>query len=130
MDNVVQRLDYFHHPTHNKPIINRCMTMAWIYLTIGIVFEVLGTICMKYAEGFSKLVPSLLVFVFYGLSLASLVFVLEKMKVSVAYAIWASLGTALIAIIGMIWFDEPVSFIKIVSLFLIVLGIAGLELYG
>ncbi|MEI7946171.1 MAG: multidrug efflux SMR transporter [bacterium] len=113
-----------------KTNINLVISMAWIYLAIGIVFEVLGTICMKYAEGFSKLVPSILVFVFYGLSLASLVFVLEKMKVSVAYAIWASLGTALIAIIGMIWFHEPVSVIKIVSLFLIILGIAGLELYG
>jgi small multidrug resistance pump len=58
------------------------------------------------------------------------VLVLEKMKVSVAYAIWASLGTALIAVIGMIWFDEPVTLLKIISILLIVIGIAGLELYG
>jgi small multidrug resistance pump len=102
--------------------------MGWFFLAIGIVFEVLGTVCMKYADGFSKLMPSVLVFVCYGISLAALVFVLKRMEVSVAYAIWASLGTALIAAIGMVWFREPVSVIKIVSLSLIIIGIIGLEL--
>lgn len=102
--------------------------MKWSFLAAGIVFEVLGTICMKYAEGFTKLFPSILVFVFYGLSLAALVFVLEKMEVSIAYGIWASAGTALIAIIGMLFFKENVSVAKIVSVSFIILGIMGLEL--
>jgi len=101
----------------------------WFIFSLGIVFEVLGTICMKLADGFSKLVPSVLVFVFYGLSLASLVFVLKKMEVSVVYAIWASLGIVLISIIGIIWFKEPISFIKIISILLIIIGIFGLELF-
>jgi small multidrug resistance pump len=103
--------------------------MKWMTLALGIVFEVLGTICMKYAEGFTKLIPSILVFVFYGISLASLVFVLEKMQVSIAYAIWASAGTALIAIIGIVFFQETVSITKIISISFIVLGILGLELF-
>ena len=78
--------------------------MKWLILLAGIIFEVLGTVTMKYAEGFTKLIPSILVFVFYGISLAALVFVLEKMEVGNAYAIWASAGTALIAIIGIIFF--------------------------
>lgn len=102
--------------------------MKWAILGLGIFFEVLGTICMKYAEGFTKLVPSILVFVFYGISLAALVFLLEKMQVSIAYAIWASAGTALIAILGMVFFKEPVSVAKIISLSFIILGILGLEL--
>ena len=102
--------------------------MKWIILSTGILFEVLGTICMKYAEGFTKLIPSVLVFVFYGISLAALVFVLEKMQVSIAYAIWASAGTALIAILGIIFFKEPFSIAKIISLSFIILGILGLEL--
>ena len=102
--------------------------MKALILSIGIIFEVLGTICMKYAEGFTKLVPSVLVFVFYGISLAALVFVIEKMQVSIAYAVWASVGTALISVIGIIVFKEPVSVGKIVSLSLIRLGILGLEL--
>jgi small multidrug resistance pump len=105
------------------------MKLHWIYLALGILFEVLGTVCMKYAEGFTKLWPSVLVFVFYGLSLGLLVLVLEKFEVSIAYAIWASLGTALIAIIGIIFFKEPVSVTKIVSITLIILGILGLELF-
>jgi len=102
--------------------------MKWLILGTGILFEVLGTICMKYAEGFTKLVPSVLVFVFYGISLAALVFLLEKMQVSIAYAIWASAGTALIAIIGMLFFKEPFSWAKALSISLIILGILGLEL--
>lgn len=104
--------------------------MQWLYLGLGIIFEVLGTICMKLAEGFTKLVPSILVFVFYGLALACLVFILKKMgEISVIYAIWASAGTALIAVIGMIWFKEPVTPVKIASILLIILGILGLELF-
>lgn len=103
--------------------------MKWVILATGILFEVLGTICMKYAEGFTKWVPSILVFVFYGISLAALVFVLEKMQVSIAYAIWASAGTALIAVIGMVFFKEPVSLVKMVSISLIIFGILGLELF-
>jgi small multidrug resistance pump len=105
------------------------MNWNWAILGCGIVFEVLGTVCMKYAEGFTKLVPSVLVFLFYGISLGALVFVLKKMEVSIAYAIWASLGIVLIAVIGMIFFKEEVSVAKIVSILLIVAGIFGLELF-
>lgn len=83
---------------------------------------------MKFADGFSRLVPSVFVFIFYSLSLVSLVFVLKKLPVSVAYAVWAGLGTALIAVIGIVWFKEPFSIVKLVSITLIVLGIVGLEL--
>ncbi len=103
--------------------------MKWLILALGIVFEVLGTICMKYAEGFTKLIPSIFVFVFYGISLAALVFVLEKMQVSIAYAIWASAGIVLIALLGIVFFHESISTVKIISLILIILGILGLELF-
>ncbi len=107
----------------------KILTYKWLILALGILFEVLGTVCMKYAEGFTKLIPSVFVFVFYGLALAALVFVLEKMEVSIAYAIWAGAGTALIAMLGIIWFNEPVSVAKVVSIGLIILGILGLELF-
>jgi small multidrug resistance pump len=103
--------------------------MSYLFLALGILFEVLGTICMKFADGFSRLVPSIFVFIFYSLSLVALVFVLKKLPVSIAYAIWAGLGTALIAVIGIFWFKEPFTFIKLVSILFIVLGIIGLELW-
>ena len=81
---------------------------------------------MKLADGFSKLVPSIFVFVFYILALICLIFVLKKMEVSIAYAIWASLGIVLIAVIGIVWFKEPVSIVKIISMLLIIAGILGL----
>lgn len=103
--------------------------MGWLFLAFGIVLEVLGTVCMKYANGFTRLGPSLLAFACYGLSLAALVIVLKNMPVSVAYAIWAGLGTALIALIGILCFREPLSPARLVSLALIVVGIVGLELF-
>jgi small multidrug resistance pump len=105
------------------------MNWNWVILGFGIVFEVLGTVCMELAKGFTKLVPSIFVFLFYGLSLVALVFVLKKMEVSIAYAIWASMGIVLIAIIGMIFYKEPVSVPRIISILLIVAGIFGLELF-
>lgn len=105
------------------------MKSYWLYLALGIVFEVLGTVSMKFAEGFTKLWPSVLVFLFYGASLGLLVLVLEKFEVSIAYAIWASAGTALIAIIGVMFFNEPLTITKTISILLIIAGILGLELF-
>jgi len=61
--------------------------------------------------------------------LGLLVLVLEKFEVSIAYAIWASLGTALIAVIGILFFNEPLSVTKVISILLIIAGILGLELF-
>ena len=104
-------------------------SMHRFVLALGILFEVLGTVAMKYADGFTKWLPSILVFVFYGLALGALVLVLKKMDVGIAYAIWAGAGTALIAIMGMLWFHEPVTLAKVLSILLIIAGIVGLELY-
>jgi small multidrug resistance pump len=73
------------------------MIKGWLYLFAAILLEVSGTTCMKLAEGFSRPIPSLLIFVFYGLSIAALVLTLKHLELGVAYAIWAGLGTALIA---------------------------------
>jgi small multidrug resistance pump len=104
--------------------------MKWIFLILAIIFEVTGTTCMKLSQGFTKLIPSILMFVFYGMSFVSLNFVLKKVDVSTAYAIWSGLGTALIAIVGILWFKEPLSALKIISIGLIIVGIVGLNMSG
>ena len=104
--------------------------MHWLYLTLAILLEVAGTTSMKLSEGFTRLVPSLLLILFYGLSFAMLTLALKRIDVSMAYAIWSGLGTALIATIGIIWFHEPATAIKFVSLGLIVAGVVGLNLSG
>jgi small multidrug resistance pump len=74
------------------------------------------------------LVPSVLIFVFYGLSFSALTFALKKIDLSVSYAIWSGVGTAIIALIGVIWFKEPVTAFKIASIVLIIVGVIGLNL--
>ena len=85
---------------------------------------------MKLSKGFTKLVPSILLFAFYGLSFGAMTVALKRIEVSVAYAIWSALGTALIALIGILWFKESVSVLKTVSLALVILGVIGLNLSG
>lgn len=104
--------------------------MHWLYLTLAIVFEVAGTTCMKLSDGFSKLWPSIFIFVFYALCAGFITLALRHLEIAVAYAIWAGLGTALIAVVGILYFKEPVSTAKVVSLLLIVAGIGGLNLSG
>ncbi|NTV68434.1 MAG: multidrug efflux SMR transporter, partial [Chlorobaculum sp.] len=69
--------------------------MHWLYLILAIVAEVSGTTSMKFSAGFSKPLPSVLIFVFYALSLTFLTLALRVMPVGMAYAIWSALGTAL-----------------------------------
>ena len=102
--------------------------LHWLYLAGAIVFEVAGTTCMKLAEGFTRPLPSVLIFVFYGLSFAALTVALRRMDLSVAYPVWAGVGTALIAVIGFVGFRESVTALKLVSIVLIVLGVIGLNL--
>jgi small multidrug resistance pump len=102
--------------------------MYWFYLAMAILLEVMGTTCMKLSEGFTRIVPSVLVFVLYMVSFAFMILALKKMELGVVYAIWAGLGTALIAVIGIAWFQESVSLLKIVSILFIVLGVVGLRL--
>jgi small multidrug resistance pump len=104
--------------------------MHWLYLILAIVSEVAGTANMKLSEGFTKLIPSVLIFVFYGISFTFLTLALKRIDVSIAYAIWSGLGTALIVIIGFLFFKEPVTIIKVVSIGLIVVGVVGLHLTG
>jgi len=102
--------------------------MSWFYLGLAIILEVSGTTYLKLSQGFTKILPSILVVILYGLSFVSLAFVLKKIDVSIAYAIWAGVGTALIAAVGILWFKEPVNVFKIISLGLIVIGVIGLNL--
>jgi small multidrug resistance pump len=103
---------------------------SWIYLVGAIVLEVAGTTSMKLSFGFTKLLPSILLFVFYGLSFVAFTFALKGIDVSIAYAVWAGIGTALIAAIGMTFFKEPVSVMKLCSIMVIIIGVAGLHLSG
>ncbi len=102
--------------------------MHWVLLTLAIVFEVAGTTCMKLSAGFTRLLPSILMLVFYVVSFGFLTFTLKKVDVSIAYAIWSGMGTALIATIGVLWFREPLGLLKVCGLLAIVGGVVALNL--
>lgn len=102
--------------------------MAYVYLAAAIIFEVFGTIAMKYSEGFTKVLPSVLTVACHGICFISLTVALKHLPVSNVYAIWAGMGTALMAFLGMIIFNEPLPLQKVVATSLIVLGVVMLNL--
>ncbi len=102
----------------------------WFYLLAAILFEVAGTTAMKLSDGFSKPLPSILLFVFYLISFAALTLALRRIDLSIAYAVWAGIGTAVVALIGILYFREPVTLLKLASIGLIILGVIGLHLAG
>jgi small multidrug resistance pump len=104
--------------------------MPVLFLTIAIAAEVAGTVALKYTEGFTRLAPSAVVVAGYGLSFWMLALVLKALPIGLTYAVWAAVGTALIAAIGIVAFDEPANMLKLASLGLIIAGVVGLNLAG
>ena len=102
--------------------------MGWFLLALAIVLEVAGTTCMKLSGGFKEMVPSVLVFVFYGFSFTAFIYALKTMDLSITYAIWAGLGLALIAAIGVLYFKEPMTVPRMIFIGLILIGVTGLSL--
>jgi small multidrug resistance pump len=103
-----------------------------LYVTLGgaILAEVLGTTAMKYSDGFSKLWPSLITGFSYAVAFALLAQTLKTMSVGTTYAIWAGVGTAAIAVIGIIFIGEPVTAAKIIGIVLVIAGVVVLNLGG
>lgn len=100
---------------------------AWALLGLAIVLEVAGTTCMRLSEGFSRLTPSVLIFVFYACSFALNTLIMRTLGLSVVYAVWSGVGTVLTALIGYLYFKEPATALKMVSAGLIVIGVFGLH---
>jgi small multidrug resistance pump len=102
--------------------------MCWIWLFMAILLEVAATVFMKLSNGFSKLVPTLIMALLYGISFFPLAIALKKMDVSTVYAVWSAVGTALVTMIGMFLFKESMSGLKVFAIVLIVAGVVTLNL--
>jgi small multidrug resistance pump len=102
--------------------------MPWLLLFVAILLEVAGITSMKLSRGFAEVVPSIAVPVFYVLSAAAVILALKRLDLSVTYAIWSGVGTALAALIGIAYFREPFTLFKLASIALVVLGVVGLSL--
>jgi quaternary ammonium compound-resistance protein SugE len=102
--------------------------MAWIYLAIAGLFEVGWAIGLKYTQGFTRLVPTLLTLASMVVSLGLLGLALKSLPVGTAYAIWTGIGTIGTAMLGIVLLGEPATALRLACIGLIVAGIVGLKL--
>jgi small multidrug resistance pump len=102
--------------------------LAWIYLSAAIATEVIGTVFLRFTDGFTRPLPSTVVVVTYVVSLWLTALALKSLEISLAYAIWAGVGTAAVAVIGMAALGETVNGLKLASIALVIGGVVGLNL--
>lgn len=102
----------------------------WLLLLIAILFEVSGTTCMKLSRGFTQPLPTVLMFLFYGIGFIPLNLAIRHIDLSVAYAVWSGLGMAIITVVGIFFLREQPSVLKFISIALIMAGVIGLNLSG
>jgi len=104
--------------------------MQWVYLAIAIVSEVIATSALKAAEGFTRLVPSVLVVIGYASAFYFLSLTLRTIPLGVAYAIWAGVGVALVALVGWVLYHQSLDTAALIGIALIVSGVIVLNLFS
>jgi quaternary ammonium compound-resistance protein SugE len=104
--------------------------MSWFYLFLAGVFEIVWAIALKYSEGFSRPWPTGITIVTGFASFWLLGIAAGKLPIGTAYAIWTGIGAVGTALLGMILFAESHHWLRLASIALIVVGIAGLRLFG
>jgi small multidrug resistance pump len=108
----------------------RFIELGYLYLSIAIIAEVIATSALKASEGFTKLVPSSIVVVGFGVAFYCLSLVLKTLPMGVAYAIWSGLGIVLISIAGLIIFDQKLDMAAIIGIILIVSGVIVMNVFS
>jgi small multidrug resistance pump len=102
----------------------------WLILGIAIVSEVIATSALKASDGFTRLLPSVIVVVGYGIAFYCLALVLRTLPVGIVYAIWSGVGVALIALVGWLLYGQTLDLPAIVGIGLIVAGVAVLNVFS
>jgi quaternary ammonium compound-resistance protein SugE len=102
--------------------------MAWYWLVIAGIFEVVWAVAMKYSSGFTKPVPSVITFLGMILSFYFLALALRSLPLGTAYTVWTGIGAIGTVILGMVLFGEPQTSLRLFLIGLIFVGIVGLKL--
>ena len=102
--------------------------MAWIWLTLAGLLEIVWAIGLKYTDGFSRLWPSLVTGAAMLASIYFLALAVRTIPIGTGYAVWTGIGAVGVAILGMILFNESRDLLRIGSILLIIAGIVGLKL--
>ena len=103
--------------------------MVWLYLFVAIATEVIATTALKFAEGFTRPIPSAVVVIGYGCAFYFLSKVLSSISISVAYAIWSGVGVTLVALVGWIFLDQKLDIGAFIGIALIVSGVVVINLF-
>jgi small multidrug resistance pump len=106
------------------------MAMNWLYLAVAIVLEVVATSALKASDGFTRLLPSLVVVVGYGAAFYTLSITLRTMPVGVVYAIWSGVGVVLITLVGWLFFNQELDLPAFVGIALISAGVIVLNFFS
>jgi small multidrug resistance pump len=104
--------------------------MNWLYLAIAILSEVLATSALKASDGFTRLLPSIVVTIGYGSAFYFLSLTLRTIPIGVAYAVWSGVGVVLISLLGWVIYGQKLDFVAIFGIALIVLGVLILNLFS
>ena len=104
--------------------------MGYLYLAVAIVFEVIGTTALQASNGFTRLGPSAVVVVCYGLTIYLFALVLKTVPMGVAYAIWAGLGIVLVALSGLILYKQVLDAAAMIGVGLIISGVVVIHLFS
>ena len=102
---------------------------ASIVLTLAICLEVTGTMCMKFSDGYRKIIPSILVFVFYIAAFSMVPFVLKTIPLSLTYAVWSGCGTVLVSLLSVVIFREKFTVGKALSILGVAVSLALLNYF-
>jgi len=104
--------------------------MAYFYLAIAIIAEVAATSALKASAEFTRLVPSLIVIVGYGIAFYCMTLVLRSIPVGITYAVWAGLGIVLVTIVGAILYKEIPDLPAVIGIGLIIAGVVVINVYS
>lgn len=102
--------------------------MAWIYLTLACIFEICFSVGLKYTQGFTQLVPSILTFFFMTVGPFILSLALKQLPLGMTYAIWTGIGMIGTNILSYFLFQEAFPIHKIICIILILIGLIGLRI--
>jgi len=101
---------------------------AWLFLIASILFEVFGMLSLRYSNGFSNILPTAGAISCFIASIWLMSFSLKQIEMGITYAIWAAASTAIVALLGVIFYAESISQFKIIGITLIVVGVVLLNL--
>ena len=104
--------------------------MAWLYLSLAIVAEVIGTAALKASDGFNNSTASTICIIGYGIAFYLLSIVVKTVPVGVTYAIWSGAGIVLITAVGALWFKQIPDLPAILGLTLIIAGVLVINLFS